>query len=260
MLILVTNDDGINAPGIKALSLTLAALGNVAVVAPEKERSAIGHGITMHKPLRVTAVPWEKPIGQGLAINGTPADCVKLALDALLEEPPALVVSGINWGENLGTDVLYSGTVSGAIEGCINGCPSLAVSLAGETDLDFSFAARFTAQLARKIINQGLPAGTLLNLNIPCLPPEDIKGVAITRLGRRRYTNTVSRRLDPRGRAYYWLGGQKEDLDQDPATDIGAISRGMISLTPLQLDLTHYAYQKKLAAYLPCLGPGQGKE
>lgn len=260
MLILVTNDDGINAPGLKALSLALASLGKVAVVAPERERSAIGHGITMHKPLRITEVPWEKPLGKGLAVNGTPADCVKLALDALLDEPPALVVSGINWGENVGTDVLYSGTVSGAIEGCINGRPSLAVSLVGEKELDFTFAACFTARLAREIIRRGLPAGTLLNVNIPCLPEEEIKGIAITRLGRRRYTNTVNRRLDPRGRAYYWLAGQKEDLDQGPETDIGAVSRGMISLTPLQLDLTHYAFQEKLRAYLPYLWPDQGNK
>ncbi|MGI9860268.1 5'/3'-nucleotidase SurE [Moorella naiadis] len=259
MLILITNDDGIYAPGLKALSKVLAQIGKVAVVAPEKERSAIGHGITMHKPLRATAVPWEGPVEMALAINGTPADCVKLALDTLLDEEPALVVSGINLGGNLGTDVLYSGTVSGAIEGCINGRPSLAVSLAGEGPLDFSFAAAFTGRLVTAIIDRSLPEGTLLNVNIPYLPEGDIQGIAITRLGRRRYLNTVTRRLDPRGRAYYWLAGEVADLDQEADTDIGALGRGLISLTPLQLDLTNYAFQKELASYLPFLWPGQGK-
>lgn len=257
MLILVTNDDGINAPGLRALSRALITIGKVAIVAPERERSAIGHGITMHKPLRATEVPWEEPISRGLAINGTPADCVKLALDALLEETPALVVSGINNGENLGTDVLYSGTVSGAIEGCINGRPSLAVSLAGEGELDFTFAADFTRRLAREIIARGLPPGTLLNLNIPYRPVAEIKGLVVTRLGRRRYFNTISHRLDPRGRDYYWLAGEVKDLDQEPDTDIGALGRGMISITPLHLDLTNYAFQGELNAYLPFLWPGQ---
>lgn len=258
MLILITNDDGINAPGIKALARSLARVGRIAVVAPEKERSAIGHGITMHKPLRAIEVPWEGPVEMALAVNGTPADCVKLALDALLDEQPALVVSGINLGANLGTDILYSGTVSGALEGCINGRPSLAVSLAGEGEVDYSFAADFTSHLAEVIIKRGLPTGTLLNLNIPCLPPGEIKGLAITRLGRRRYCNTITRRLDPRGRAYYWLAGEVEDLDQEPDTDIGALGQGRISITPLQLDLTNYSYQQELAAYLPFLWPGQG--
>lgn len=255
MLILVTNDDGINAPGIKALSLALTAIGKVVVVAPERERSAIGHGITMHKPLRVTEVSFGTPKITGLAVNGTPADCVKLALDALLDETPVLVVSGINRGENLGTDVLYSGTVSGALEGCINDRPSLAVSLVGEDDLDFDFAAKFTIRLAQQIVKYGLPEGTLLNINIPHLPKSEIKGLAITRLGRRRYINTISSRKDPRGKAYYWLAGQKEDLDQAPDTDIGALSRGMISLTPLHLDLTDYLLQKELNTYLPLLWP-----
>jgi len=255
LLILVTNDDGINAPGIKALSLALTAIGKVVVVAPERERSAIGHGITMHKPLRVTEVSWENPINKGLAVNGTPADCVKLALDALLDEPPALVVSGINRGENLGTDVLYSGTVSGALEGCINNRPSLAVSLVGEGELDFTFASSFTARLAQQIVKFGLPEDTLLNLNIPHLLESEIKGMVVTRLGRRRYINTISNRMDPRGRAYYWLAGQKEDIDQAPDTDIGALSRGMISLTPLHLDLTDYSFQKDLRNYLSLLWP-----
>lgn len=262
MVILVTNDDGIHAAGIKALGTALASIAKVVVVAPEKERSAIGHGITMHKPLRATEMPMDGPIARCLAINGTPADCVKLAVDALLDEPPAVVVSGINRGENLGTDVLYSGTVSGAIEGCINGLPSLAVSLAGddEQDFDFTFAADFTVKVVREILKRGLPKGTLLNINVPSLPQEEIKGVAITRLGQRRYINTVSSRKDPRGRAYYWLAGEKEELDAGPDTDIGAIRRGYISVTPLQLDLTNHDFREGLQDYLPALWPIHGKK
>jgi 5'-nucleotidase len=250
LLILVTNDDGIEAPGIKALSLALASVGKVAVVAPERERSAIGHGITMHKPLRVTEIAWGSTIYKCLAVNGTPADCVKLAIDALLDATPDLVVSGINRGENLGTDILYSGTVSGALEGCINNRPSLAVSLVGEKAHDFSFAADFTVKLVKHILKQGLPEGTLLNLNIPQLPQSEIQGLAITRLGRRRYVNTVSSRKDPRGRTYYWLAGEKEDLDQAIDTDTAALNRRFISLTPLHLDLTDYSYQKELKTHL----------
>jgi len=255
LLILVTNDDGINAEGIKALSLALSSIGKVVVVAPERERSAIGHGITMHKPLRVTEVPWESPIEKGLAINGTPADCVKIALEALLDETPDLIISGINHGGNLGTDVLYSGTVSGALEGCINNRPSLAVSLVGEGELDFSYAASYTAKLAREIIKIKLPEGIFLNLNIPHLPASKIKGMAITRLGRRRYINATSCRTDPRGRAYYWLAGEVENLDHSTDTDIGALNQDMISLTPLHLDLTHYSFKRELTNYLDLFWP-----
>jgi len=257
LLILVTNDDGIYAPGLKALSLALTSIGRVAVVAPERERSAVGHGITMHKPLRVTEVPWPDPIGKAMAINGNPADCVKLALEALLDEKPVLVVSGINRGENVGTYVFYSGTVSGAIEGCINGLPSLAVSLAGEEEpLDYSFAARFTALLAREVVEKGLPSGVFLNINVPHLPPEQIKGVRATRLGRRRYIDTISCRKDPRGRDYYWLAGKKDDYDHNPETDVGALNAGMITITPLHLDLTHYPFLEQLPSYLTFFKPG----
>lgn len=252
MLFLLTNDDGIAAEGLRALGCKLAGQGQVVIVAPEKERSAIGHGITMHKPLRVTEIELAPGL-KGFAVNGTPADCVKLALEALLPQPPDVVVSGINRGENLGTDVLYSGTVSGAIEGCINGIPSLAVSLAGEKDPDYSFAAAFTASLCRYIATRGLPAGTFLNVNIPNLPPEDIAGVALTRLGQRRYINTIERRVDPRGRAYFWLAGEVKDLDANPDTDIGAVLRKFISITPLHLDLTDHRFLERLQGELPLL-------
>jgi len=245
LFILLTNDDGISAEGLRVLAGHLTAVAHVFIVAPERERSAIGHGITMHKPLRVT----ETEVGEnlvGLAVNGTPADCVKLALDALVPRPPDLVISGINRGENLGTDVLYSGTVSGAIEGCINGFTSLAVSLAGEGEPDFRPAASFIVSLCRELPNLGLPPGTLLNINIPNVPPEEIAGVAFTRLGRRRYINTVERRYDPRGRVYFWLGGEAQDLDPEPETDIGAVQARYISITPIHLDLTDHRFLEHL--------------
>ncbi|MGB9662440.1 MAG: 5'/3'-nucleotidase SurE [Moorellaceae bacterium] len=262
MLILLTNDDGIAAEGLKVLGRHLSSLGEVFIVAPERERSAIGHGITMHKPLRVTETELDRGL-RGLAVNGTPADCVKLALEALLPQPPDLVISGINRGENLGTDVLYSGTVSGAIEGCINGIPSLAVSLAGEEEPEYGFAAAFITSLCREMPGLGLPQDTLLNINIPNLPPENIAGVAFTRLGRRRYVNTIERRVDPRGRVYFWLGGEVENLDAGPDTDVGAVSRNYISITPIQLDLTHHTYLAQLRRdkhrlrSLSPLSPGQ---
>ncbi|SMB97887.1 5'-nucleotidase /3'-nucleotidase /exopolyphosphatase [Thermanaeromonas toyohensis ToBE] len=252
MLFLLTNDDGIAAEGLRVLGRKLASRGQVFIVAPERERSAIGHGITMHKPLRVTEVELAPDL-KGFAVNGTPADCVKLALEALLPQPPDVVVSGINRGENLGTDVLYSGTVSGAIEGCINGIPSLAVSLAGEKESDYSFAAAFTASLCQYIAQRGLPPGTFLNVNIPNLPPEDISGIALTRLGQRRYINTIERRIDPRGKAYFWLAGEVKDLDADPDTDIGALLRKFISITPLHLDLTDHRFLEQLRGEFPLL-------
>ncbi|MDN5347445.1 MAG: 5/3-nucleotidase [Clostridia bacterium] len=246
MFFLLTNDDGIQAPGLKALAYALKRVGEVAIVAPERERSAIGHGITMHKPLRVTEVRWEEPVDLCVAVNGTPADCVKLALEALLEKRPEFVISGINRGENLGTDVLYSGTVSGAIEGCIGGIPSLAVSLISEDPEDFPAAARITAAICLQLTSISFPVDTFLNINIPAAALKNSPRVAFTRLGRRRYINAIDRRLDPRGRAYYWLGGQVEDLDQAPDTDIGAVAREMISITPLQLDLTNFQFLSEL--------------
>lgn len=245
MLILLTNDDGITAEGLKVLGQHLSSLADLFIIAPEKERSAIGHGITMHKPLRATETALADGL-RGLAVNGTPADCVKLALEALLPQPPDIVISGINRGENLGTDVLYSGTVSGAIEGCINGIPSLAVSLAGEQDPDYHFAASFVASLCQVMPDLGLPPDTLLNINIPNVSPEKIAGVAYTRLGRRRYVNTIERRVDPRGRVYFWLGGEVQDLDSGPDTDVGAINQNYISITPIQLDLTNHRFLTKL--------------
>lgn len=245
--ILLTNDDGIYAEGIAVLRDALQEVGEVTIVAPERPRSAMGHAITLHKPLRAEEVriPWG---GQGYATNGTPSDCVVLGLFAIMERCD-LVVSGINLGPNLGEDVTYSGTVSAAMEGAICGKPSIAVSVADYEFPDYGPAARFTAKLACQVLTHGLPPDTLLNVNVPNLPEDEIMGVAITRQGKRRYEGRVERRTDPRGRDYYWLGGEIiEDIEGD-GSDGDAVRDGKISITPLHLDLTSYHFAKKMAEW-----------
>lgn len=242
--ILLTNDDGIAAQGITVLRAALATVGKVTVVAPERPRSASGHAITLHKPLRADLVrmpgDW-----QGYASNGTPSDCVVLGVMALMPRCH-LVVSGINLGSNLGEDLTYSGTVSAAMEGAICGVPSIAVSLAGEEDPDFAPAARFTVRLARQVLLHGLPPNILLNVNVPNLPEEAWTGVAITRQGRRRYEGRVECRTDPRGRPYYWLGGEIIEDIAGNGSDGEALQRGKVSVTPLHLDLTSYSFTEQL--------------
>lgn len=239
LTLLVTNDDGILAPGIRALAEGLTRVGRVVVVAPDRERSGTSQAITTHKPLRVDPVD----LGPGLEayrVNGTPSDCVKLGIEAILGVKPDFVLSGINSGPNLGTDVLYSGTVSGAIEGLIMGVPSIALSLVLGERNDYQPAARFAAQLVEKLARESLPKDTLLNVNVPDLGEEGIQGVKATRLGSRRYQNMFHKRTDPRGRPYYWMVGQVVELDQDSNTDTAAVGAGYISVTPVQIDLTHY--------------------
>jgi len=245
LTLLVTNDDGILAPGIRALAESLTQVGRVVVVAPERERSGTSHAITTHKPLRIERVD----LGPGLEAyraNGTPSDCVKLGIEAILRRHPDFVLSGINSGPNLGTDVLYSGTVSGALEGLIMGVPSIALSLVRGERHDYQPAARFAARLVEKLARETLPKETLLNVNIPDLKEEDIRGIRVTRLGQRRYRDIFHERVDPRGKPYYWLVGQVVDLDQDPETDTAAVDAGYISITPVQVDLTHYPLLAKL--------------
>ncbi|MHB8172136.1 MAG: 5'/3'-nucleotidase SurE [Thermincolia bacterium] len=241
MRILITNDDGIYANGIQALRKAFAKLGEVTVVAPDREKSATGHCITVHHPIRVEEFCFIDQPCQAWAIDGTPSDCVKIAVQNLLDQPPDLIVSGVNRGPNLGTDVLYSGTVSAAIEGAIEGFPSLAVSLTSFNHPDYTYAAEFATQVGRLMVEDGLPAGTLLNVNVPALPREEIQGISISRLGNRRYKNIFHKRTDPRGKIYYWLAGEAYDLDDDdPLTDIAAIKRKEISITPIHFDLTNY--------------------
>jgi 5'-nucleotidase len=240
MRILVANDDGITAPGIGALARSLASEHTVFVVAPDRERSAMGHALTLHRPLRAEPFPMGGGIAGAWAISGTPSDCVKLAVSAaLLDGPVDLVVSGINRGPNLGTDVLYSGTVSAALEGAINGFPALAFSLASFSDVGYERAAEFALQLVRQIQTHDLPAKFLLNVNVPA-QDAPFRGIKVTKLGVRKYQDVFERRQDPRGRTYYWLAGEAIETGEAPDSDVMAVRDNYISLTPIQYDLTHY--------------------
>lgn len=249
MKLLISNDDGISADGIRTLANTLAAAGHeVTIVCPDRERSATGHGLTLHDPIRAErADRLFYPGVKAWACSGTPADCVKLAFGALLDGPPDMVLSGINHGSNLGTDILYSGTVSAAMEGVIEGIPSLAISLTSYTLREFQPAANFAKRLLDQLSKNPLPEAMLLNVNVPPVPEEKIAGVAITRQGIRRYFDTFQKRVDPRGKTYYWLAGEAvEEVEQpdDPLlpshieTDVQAIRRNYITITPLQYNLT----------------------
>ncbi len=235
-MILVTNDDGIYSPGIQILTKRLREIDSVAIVAPDRERSAAGHSMTLHRPLLI------EEVREGMySVNGTPTDCVNIAVKGLLKETPRLVVSGINKGPNLGDDVTYSGTVAGAIEGILLGIPSFAVSIAAREDFRFAEAAEVALRTASQILSEGLPAGTLLNINVPNLPIEEMQGTRITRLGKRIYHQMTVERVDPRGKKYYWIGGGEPDWEREDGTDLDAIDRKFVSITPLHLDMTDYA-------------------
>jgi 5'-nucleotidase len=235
-LILVSNDDGIHSEGIVALAEALRAVGEVVVVAPDRERSAVSHSLTLHRPLRV-----EELGPQRYAVNGTPTDCVNLAVNGILGRRPALVVSGINKGANLGDDITYSGTVSAAMEGTLLGIPSLAISVLGRAAFRFDAAAVFAARLAAWVVARGLPPDTLLNVNVPARDDgRPIGGFALTRMGRRRYGDAIVEKVDPRGKKYYWIGGEELEFVEEEGTDFHAVSQGLISVTPIHLDLTNY--------------------
>jgi len=238
--ILVTNDDGIYAEGLLALKSALETVGTVHVVAPDRPRSASGHSITLHKPLRVSKM--RLPDGTyGYATNGTPSDCVTLGTLDLIDDSIDLVVSGINRGPNLGWDLTYSGTVSAAMEAVIMGIPSFAVSVASyEEDISYDLAAEFSAFLARLLLEHSLPPDTLLNVNVPHLPADRVQGIEVTRQGKRRYTGRVEKRTDLSGRVYYWLGGDVAPDELEEGTDVKAIADDKISITPVHLDLTGY--------------------
>lgn len=243
--ILVTNDDGVHAPGLHKLAAALKPLGDVVVVAPDRERSAASHALTLHKPLRVDEVK-RKVYG----INGTPSDCVNLGVMRLTGGRPALIVSGVNQGENLGDDVTYSGTVSAAIESTLLGIPSMAISLVGPGKQGLDAACRMAAKLAGLILEYGLPHDTLLNVNVPDLPVTKIRGAKITSLGRRVYNeDTIIEKTDPRGKNYYWIGGNRDAWKPKSDTDHQAIEQGMVSITPLHLDLTNYQVLNELKGW-----------
>ena len=254
--ILVTNDDGVASPGIHAVAAALRELGDVWIVAPDRERTAVGHAVTLHKPLRIT-----KMAPRVFMVNGTPVDCVNLALAKILPARPALIVSGINRGVNLGDDVMYSGTVSGAMEGTILGIPSLAVSQEGEERFRFEVGARYAARVAAEVLLHGLPPETILNVNIPNVPLRSIKGVKVTCLSRRRFNNPIVEKIDPRGRKYYWIAGTRQSWSRQKDADHEALEQHMVSVTPIHLDTTHHEMLEHFKAWESLLSrPSAGRK
>ncbi|HMO50482.1 MAG TPA: 5'/3'-nucleotidase SurE [Kiritimatiellia bacterium] len=238
MKILLSNDDGIHAPGLSALYEAVKDLGDVVVAAPDSQMSAVGHAITISDPIKVAEI--NRPDGfRGYAIGGTPADCVKLAVEALLESPPDLIISGINLGPNAGISVIYSGTVSAATEGAILGIPSMAVSLCTFKDPLWETSAKAARIVAAHILRHGVPPDTLVNVNVPNCPYDEIRGYAITTMGRSQFKEVFHRRTDPRGNVYYWMDGEMELSPGQSGTDVQALEAGCVSITPLHFDLTH---------------------
>ncbi|EHK5440779.1 TPA: 5'/3'-nucleotidase SurE [Aeromonas hydrophila] len=248
MRILVSNDDGVHAEGIRALSEALAACGEVIVVAPDRNRSGASHSLTLEVPLRVTRIA---ETGYH-AVKGTPTDCVHLAVNELVRPEPDMVVAGINHGANLGDDVIYSGTVAAATEGRHLGFPSLAISLVGKTH--FATAAHYAAQLVRGMMVHPLPADQILNVNVPDLPLDQIKGIRVTRLGNRHRAESVICSKDPRGQPIYWIGPPGSQQDAGEGTDFAAIEQGYVSITPLTIDMTAYSSLAGLGAWLDLQG------
>ncbi len=240
MKILLTNDDGIYAPGIAALAKTLSKISDLTVVAPDTERSAVSHAITLAHPL------WSKKVKLnqkffGYGVSGTPADCVKFGMDVILKKKPDLIVSGINFGDNDGCSVFYSGTVAGAREGALLGIPSMAISLATFENPDFTYAAKIGAKLAQRIYQNGLPLATFLNVNIPNLPKSRIKGILATTQGMMPIHGAFHKRLHPNLREYYWMSGKIPQHKEDLSVDTYALEQGYVTITPILCNLTHTA-------------------
>lgn len=234
-LILVTNDDGFFSKGIQVLAEALEELGEVFIVAPDRDRSAVSHALTMHRPLRVDLIR-----DRTYSVNGTPTDCVVVGVKKLLPQEPDLIVSGINKGANLGEDVTYSGTVSAAIEGAILGVPSIAISLVGERPFRYESASHFALKIAKVVLEKGLPTDTLLNVNVPNKPLQEIKGIKVTKQGKRSYENSIHEIFSPWGEKQYWIGGGVVSWQKMEGTDIQAIIENYVSISPLHIDLTNY--------------------
>jgi 5'-nucleotidase len=234
-LILVTNDDGFFSKGIQTLAEVLQELGEVYIVAPDRDRSAVSHALTMHRPLKVDLIK-EKCF----SVNGTPTDCVVVGVKKLLPREPDLLVSGINKGANLGEDVTYSGTVSAAIEGTILNVPSFAISLVGERPFRYETASHFALRIAKFVLEKKLPTDTLLNVNVPNKALQEIKGIKVTKQGKRSYENSIHEIYSPWGEKQYWIGGGIVSWQKMEGTDIQAIMENYVSVTPLHIDLTNY--------------------
>lgn len=235
-VILVTNDDGVHAPGIVALYRAMQDLGDAYIVAPDRERSAAGHSLTLHRPLKA-----EEIRKQVFSVNGTPTDCVTLGINKLLPQKPDLVVSGINRGANLGDDITYSGTVSAAIEGTIFGVPSVAFSVLSDKDDRYETASFFARKIVSYVLKHSLPYDTLLNVNFPDVSRQEIKGIKITRQGKRIYENSIQETFNPWGEKYYWIGGGRTFWERGDEADMEAVQQNYISITPIHLDLTNHA-------------------
>ena len=245
MRILISNDDGYQAPGIRALAAALSAHGEVTVVAPDRDRSGASNSLTLDSPIRAVTLP-----DGFIGVDGTPTDCVHLAITGLLEDEPDIVISGINAGANMGDDVLYSGTVAAAMEGRFLGLPAIAVSMASHRPQHYETAARVACELLLRLCRDPLPADTILNVNVPDLPYEELSGFEATRLGHRHKAEPVIRAQDPRGRAIYWVGPAGAEQDAGPGTDFHAVRQGYVSITPIQVDLTRYDALNKVAGWL----------
>src|SRR5438105_8310511 len=248
-MILVTNDDGVDSPGLSALARALKRVDEVCVIAPNRNWTAAGHTKTLDRPLRVTEVRLPGTRLNGFSSDGSPSDCVALGFLGLAPKRPRLVVSGINTGPNMGSDITYSGTVSAAMEGVVSGVPAIAVSLGDYYEWDFRYAASFAARLARRGFRAGLESDVLLNVNVPRGRRADIKGVEVTRLGRREYNDELIRRKDPFGRDYYWIGGAPPSGAGEPGADTHAVEAGYVSFTTIELDLANHDLLEQIASW-----------
>jgi 5'-nucleotidase len=243
--ILISNDDGIDSPGIKALAAALKEIGNVTVVAPRTEQSAVGHAITMKIPLRVTEY-YNNGEFFGYAVEGTPADCVKMGIRNILGYSPDIVVSGINHGSNTAINIIYSGTVSAAREAAIMDVPSIAISVTSHEAKDFGFSQKVAKKLTGLVVEKGIPKGTLLNVNVPNLPEEEIVGIVVTKQGKSKWDDIYEERIDPYGKGYYWLTGKLIELDNNLESDQFAIKNNYVAVTPVHFDLTDYATYERI--------------
>ncbi len=245
MKILISNDDGIDSEGIYRLAEAMSEIGEIIIIAPKTEQSAAGHSITMKIPLRIQEVKVRNKF-KGYAINGTPADCVKIGITHILKELPDIVVSGINHGSNTAISIIYSGTVSAAREAAILGCPAIAVSVTDHNPKYFDVAANVVKKLALKVIKNKLPEGIVLNVNVPNVPAEKIKGILPTFQSKSKWNDSYEERTDPYGNKYYWLTGKMSDSDEEIHNDQTAIKNNFVSVTPIHFDLTDYKVYEEL--------------